>query len=121
MKLLLLLLIKLYWKVIPEQKRRSCLFKETCSHYVFRHADEGGFFIGIRALLHRKRTCRKGFQLYSSLSGFEIELADGSIIKEDEISPHLLEPIFRKAHKVSGLDNQAYRDLTEINRVLRQP
>lgn len=90
--------------VFPEKKRRSCLFKETCSHYVFRYTDAGGFFKGAKALLERMKKCRKGYQLYSGLQGFEMELVDGSIIKEDEIAPRLLEPIYRQVPLISGLD-----------------
>lgn len=96
MKWIFLVVIKLYWVVIPEKKRRSCLFKETCSRYVYRHTIEGGFFKGIIALRQRLKKCRKGYQLYSSLDGFEMELIDGSIIEENEISPKLLEPIYGK-------------------------
>ena len=94
MKWPFLIIIKLYWKIIPEKKRRSCLFKESCSHYVYRHTTEYGFFSGIIALKLRVKKCRKGYQLYSGNTGFEMKLADGSIIKEEEISPNILNPIF---------------------------
>jgi len=103
MRCLLLALIKFYWIVIPEKKRRSCLFKETCSHYVYRHTAEGGFFKGAIALRQRQKTCRKGYRLYSSLTGFEMELADGSVINENEIAPRILEPIFKEAQAFSEL------------------
>ena len=90
--------------VFPEKKRRSCLFKETCSQYVYRQTNEGGFLKGTKALLQRLKKCRKGYQLYTSLNGFEMELADGSIIKEHEIAPKLLEPIYIQAQEVSGFD-----------------
>lgn len=96
MKWALLILIKLYWTVFPEKKRRTCIFKDSCSHYVYRHTDEGGFIKGIMALIQRFKKCRKGFKLYSGLQGFEIELVDGSILKENEIAPKLLGPIYRK-------------------------
>lgn len=89
--------------VFSERKRRGCLFKETCSHYVYRHTVEGGFFKGIGALWQRIKKCRKGYQLYSGLQGFEMELADGSVIKEDEIAPRLLEPIYRQVRIKSEL------------------
>ena len=117
MKFTFLFLIKLYWKVIPERKRRNCLFKETCSHYVYRTTVEDGFFEGVGALRQRIKKCRKGFQLYSSLSGFEIELADGSVIKEEEISPRFLEPIYSKTYNLSGFSrgfsNDSERQLIE--------
>jgi uncharacterized protein len=94
MKWAFLTVIKLYWKIIPEKKRRNCLFKETCSHYVFLHTAEYGFFSGVDALKLRMKKCRKGYQLYSGHNGFEMKLTDGSIIKEEEISPNILNPIY---------------------------
>lgn len=105
MKLLLLILIKFYWLVFPEKRRRRCLFKETCSHYVYRNTAESGFFKGAAALWLRIKKCRKGYHLYTGLNGFEIELADGSVIKEDEIAPRLLEPIYRQV--ITGLDRHS--------------
>jgi uncharacterized protein len=93
MKWVLIAIIKLYWIVIPENKKRTCLFKETCSRYVYRHTVEHGFFKGMRALVQRAKKCRKGYQLYTGENGFEIKLADGSIICENEISPIILKPI----------------------------
>lgn len=94
MKWAFLTFIQLYWEVIPEKKRRTCLFKETCSHYVYRHTTEYGFFKGICALLVRMKKCKKGYQLYSGQNGFEMKLVDGSIIKEEEISAIILNPIY---------------------------
>lgn len=96
MKWAFLTVIKLYWIIIPEKERRSCLFKETCSHYVYRHTTEYGFFRGISALLLRMKKCRKGYQLYSGQKGFEMKLTDGSIIGEDEISLNILSPIYNQ-------------------------
>lgn len=90
--------------VFSEKKRPCCIFKETCSHYVYRQTNDGGFFNGMSALKNRLKKCRKGYQLYTSLNGFEIELADGSIIKEDEIAPRLLEPIYKKINAVSVIE-----------------
>jgi putative component of membrane protein insertase Oxa1/YidC/SpoIIIJ protein YidD len=100
MKWAFLAVIKLYWKVFPENKRRSCLFKETCSHYVYRHTIEQGFFSGVNALKLRLKKCRKGYQLYSGRQGFEMKLADGSIINEEEISPNILNPIHRQVQLI---------------------
>jgi putative component of membrane protein insertase Oxa1/YidC/SpoIIIJ protein YidD len=96
MKQLLLITIKLYWKFIPEDKRRTCLFKESCSNYVFRHANEHGFLKGIFAFKNRLKKCRGGYELYTGENGFEMRLADGSVILEDEISYNIMEPIYKK-------------------------
>jgi len=111
MKWALFILIKLYWVVFPEKNRRSCLFKESCSNFVYRQTNEGGFLKGANALLQRLKKCRKGYHLYTSLNGFEMELADGSIIKEHEIAPKLLEPIYRQAQEILGLDKHINNNL----------
>ena len=90
--------------VFSKRKKPSCIFKETCSHYVYRNTQEGGFLKGIRALMERLIKCRKGYQLYTSLQGFEMELADGSIIKEDEIAPRILLPFYNKINSTSFVD-----------------
>lgn len=94
MKWVFLTIIQLYWKIIPEKNRRSCLFKETCSHYVYQHTTEYGFLKGYNALRLRMKKCRKGYQVYSGNKGFEMKLADGSFITEEEISPNILKPIY---------------------------
>ena len=101
MKWALLIVIKLYWFVFPTNKRRTCLFKETCSHYVYRHTNEEGFYEGLKKLKMRLKQCKKGYQLYSGLRGFEMELADGSILKEVDISPKLLEPLYSKIKQLN--------------------
>jgi len=92
MKWFLIAIIKFYWIVIPDNKKRTCLFKETCSRYVYRHTVEHGFFKGMKALVERVKKCRRGYQLYTGENGFEIKLADGSIIYEEKISPLILKP-----------------------------
>jgi len=65
---------------------------------VYRHTIEEGFYKGAVALRQRIKKCRKGYQLYTGPKGFEMELVDGSVINEDEISPRLLEPIYSEVH-----------------------
>jgi len=91
MRIILLTIIKLYWRIIPESKRRSCLFAESCSRYVFRITKEQGFWAGIRALESRYKKCRPGYSIeFNSEDGkMELHLVDGTILKEDEISIQL--------------------------------
>jgi len=100
-KQLLLLIIKLYWISIPKRNRRPCLFKETCSQFVFRQTKELGFFEGIKALLSRYKKCRKGYQLRTTDDGFVMELIDGTIVLEKDISPNILNPIFSEIESKS--------------------
>lgn len=60
MKFVLLFFIKLYWSLIPENKRKCCLFRESCSKYVYRTTIEQGFEKGFKALLERYRLCKPG-------------------------------------------------------------
>ena len=96
MKLILLIVIRLYWKFIPEKRRRTCLFKESCSNYVFRHTNEHGFSKGLSALMIRYKKCRHGYDIYTGQNGFEMKLADGSIIMEEEISLNIMHPIYKQ-------------------------
>jgi putative component of membrane protein insertase Oxa1/YidC/SpoIIIJ protein YidD len=64
MKWLLMALIHLYW-IIPQKRRRRCIFKQTCSKYVYQTTKEKGFFNGIQALKQRMRQCRPAYALYT--------------------------------------------------------
>jgi uncharacterized protein len=93
MKYLILLGIRCYWGIIPKKYRRQCLFKETCSQFVYRQTHEHGFFEGVRAFNQRYRKCRSGYRLYTIADGFEMSLADGTIVHESDISDRLISPI----------------------------
>ena len=103
MKWAFLTLIKLYWKIIHDRRRRSCIFKESCSHFVYRQTSKYGFFKGINALKLRYQKCRKGYIIYTGINGFEIKLADGCILHEEEISDNILNPIYNKIQKFEEL------------------
>jgi putative component of membrane protein insertase Oxa1/YidC/SpoIIIJ protein YidD len=103
MKWIFLLLIKIYWKIIPENKRRNCLFKETCSRFVYKETIDKGLQGGFVALLSRTKKCRSGYTLYTGNHGIEMKLADGSIIKEDEISPNILDPIYDQISSIQNI------------------
>ncbi len=92
MSFLLKGLIKLYWKFIPLHKRRPCVFNETCSNYVYRTTKEQGFIKGLLAFNERIDQCRPGYKLIKDEknNSYQLYLKDGSIIKDDNISPTLL-------------------------------
>lgn len=93
MRWFILKLIKFYWLAFPETKRRQCIFKETCSRYVYRHLKEKGLVAGFFSLINRVRKCRNGYSLYSGDNGIEMKLVDGTTIYQDEISRNLLQGI----------------------------
>ena len=92
MKYFILILIRAYWKFIPETNRRSCLFAESCSRYVFRITTEQGFVAGVNAFYKRYRQCRPGYQIKASTDSNEIEmvLIDGTVIEKKDIAENLL-------------------------------
>jgi uncharacterized protein len=91
MKALLLLGIELYWRLTPEHRRRSCVFRESCSRHVYRIARDSGVRAGVSALWHRSRRCR-GVSLEASPEGLVLRLRDGSVLNKSEASETLLRP-----------------------------
>ena len=91
MKSLLLLAIRIYWR-IPTRLHTRCIFRETCSHYVYRIASEQGFLAGIRAFRERNRLCRPGYVVYRSQGHFYLKTATGAIIEEKDIALTELPP-----------------------------
>ncbi|WP_435226168.1 membrane protein insertion efficiency factor YidD [Niabella hirudinis] len=77
MRYILLFAIHLYWLLIPKNKRKRCLFKETCSKYVYRITRQQGLHAGIKALKDRKKKCRPG---YYYINENAVRMADCSIV-----------------------------------------
>ena len=94
MKIILKIIIKIYWKIFPKHLRRPCLFNESCSQFVYRQTSDYGFFKGLQALSNRSKKCRKGYILYTTNQGFEMQLVDGSIIRENDISLSILSKVY---------------------------
>jgi uncharacterized protein len=63
MKYLLLILIKIYWYIIPESNRRRCLFKTSCSNYVYKITENKGIINGLKALRFRSRNCNANYTI----------------------------------------------------------
>jgi len=63
LKYILLIPIKMYWAFIPASKRNTCLFNVSCSNHVFNITAGKGLLKGIKALIHRYKNCRPGYQI----------------------------------------------------------
>ena len=96
MKHLLLFVVRAYWLLWPENRKRCCLFRESCSRHVYRVTCHDGLLPGVRALFRRIRLCRGGYSVTVLANGFELSLADGTVIPGNEASATVLEP-FRRA------------------------
>jgi hypothetical protein len=92
MKILLLFLIKCYWKLIPLERRKLCLFSESCSKYVFRVTNERGIIQGLKALKFRVKKCNPNYIIIKVNNNFKLIFNDGSELNNKEISPFLLPP-----------------------------
>jgi len=94
MRWLILFPIYVYWHAWPPfLKKRSCLFKESCSHFVFRVTADNGFVAGFKALMWRYRNCRPGYRIVSNAEGkFGMRLATGNMVPESEIADAILKP-----------------------------
>ncbi|WP_417786334.1 membrane protein insertion efficiency factor YidD [Tenacibaculum sp.] len=92
MKYLLLLFIKTYWKFKPKDKPASCIFRESCSHNVYRETLNKGAIAGLRALKYRYENCSYGYELYINPMNKkkQIILKNGEVLQEEEIAKRLL-------------------------------
>lgn len=92
MKYFILFSIRLYWVVIPKQKRKKCLFKKSCSNYVFEQTLNEGFFIGLKAFWFRYKNCRSGYQIFINPVTNETQMLLPSkvIINKEEITDRFL-------------------------------
>lgn len=92
MKYLLMLIIQVYWTFIPASKRKKCIFKKSCSNFVFETTKREGFIKGLAALLFRYKNCRGGFQIFKNPLNNEIQMILPSkiIISQKEIAERFI-------------------------------
>lgn len=80
LRLLLLLPIRLYWRLVPPRRRRQCLFGTTCSQHVYGMTVRDGLWAGLAALTVRFRQCRPGYSYLLDREGMRVRLADGTVV-----------------------------------------
>ena len=82
----------MYWKIIPAHKRRRCLFKKSCSHFVFDKASQEGFVSGLKAFRYRFNTCRPQFKMLISPIDNQtiLVLNNGDVLEEKELSDGII-------------------------------
>lgn len=62
--------IHIYWKLFSKRLGKTCIFKESCSHFVYRISIEKGFLEAIKALRFRYLNCRSGYS-FIQINGTE--------------------------------------------------
>lgn len=92
MKYLILLAIKMYWTLIPKSKRKRCIFRTSCSNYVYQITKNEGFTNGLRAFNFRYRNCRGNFEIFKNPINQKTQmlLPSKSIIDNEEIAERLI-------------------------------
>ena len=86
MRIILLLIIKAYWLLIPKYKRRRCLFKVSCSNYVYNKTKSEGLIQGIKALKFRVENCNRYYNIIE-INNEKLLISSRSIVfKEKEIN-----------------------------------
>ncbi|WP_158797880.1 membrane protein insertion efficiency factor YidD [Pedobacter sp. L105] len=92
MKILLLLFIRIYWATVPKGKRRKCIFRTSCSQYVYQATRKEGFNSGLAALKYRYLNCRGDFHIFEDpIKRSKIMiLPNGQGVTEDQIAERLI-------------------------------
>ncbi len=93
MRSLIIIAVRAYWFIWPRHLNRGCIYRETCSHHVYKSAKESGVFAGLRALRHRILTCRPGYSVSTDESGLGLTLRDGSFLPSHLVAEDLITPI----------------------------
>ena len=110
-KYLLLIAVRAYWLAWPRNLHRPCIYRETCSHHVYRIAKQSGFAAGIRALCNRCRTCRPGYAITTREAVLGLLLRDGSFLPAEFVSEDVIAPLHHTAALLeqslaSGMETQ---------------
>jgi len=90
MKYSLLFAIKVYQKFLRNHLGKTCLFKETCSNYVYRKTKEEGFVKGLGCLMFRIKNCRPNYYVTSRNGVILLITNQKEVVTEQEISIDVL-------------------------------
>lgn len=92
MKYLVLFIIQIYWRLIPENKRGKCIFRVSCSNYVYQVVQKNGFIEGLKAFKYRFINCRYGAEVFVHPidNTKQMILPNKEIVREDEIALRLI-------------------------------
>jgi putative component of membrane protein insertase Oxa1/YidC/SpoIIIJ protein YidD len=92
MKLLILLTIRFYWFTKSKNSKPKCIFRKSCSHYVYEITQDQGLLKGLKAFVFRYENCRGYIQIFKNPINNKTNMLLSSriIIEEDEIAERLL-------------------------------
>lgn len=81
--------IEYYWKNVSESNRRVCIYKISCSRFVYNEFHNFGFISGVKAYVYRLRNCNRNYIIYSTNGKVQILTKFGHILDEDQINPKI--------------------------------
>lgn len=100
MKNLFWVIIKIYQVFIPKRFRGKCLFKESCSNYVFRLTKENGFRAGITALKYRVHHCKPNYFISTNKGKILLITARFELIEEDFLNETIINEYYQHNKEV---------------------
>jgi putative component of membrane protein insertase Oxa1/YidC/SpoIIIJ protein YidD len=106
--------IRAYWLLWPSKWRRRCIYKESCSRYVYRVTTSDGLAEGLRALQRRWRSCRQGYELESRGSMLGLRLCDGTFVPESEVSDFLICAVRQQLDSLRAVDAERDKHATAV-------
>jgi len=90
MKILFLMIIKSYWLLIPESKRRKCLFKKSCSNYVYEMTRKKGLISGLKALRFRVQNCNPDYSIIQLEEELILVTKTNVVLREEDLNTSIL-------------------------------
>ncbi len=100
MKYLLIALIKAYWLVIPEKRRRKCLFRLSCSNYVYKKTKREGLYVGLKSLIFRIRNCNPNYHIIEINSNMLLISSTNQTFNEEEINHSIFKIHYNKENSL---------------------
>ena len=79
--------IEYYWNTLPENQRKICIYRITCSRYVYNEFENNGLIEGIRAYFFRMKSCNHAYKLSLKKDMVVINDCNGNLILENDINP----------------------------------
>lgn len=85
-------MVRLYWFSKSKNSNPKCIFRKSCSHYVYEITQKQGYLKGLKAFVFRYRNCRGYIQVFKNpiSNKTNMLLSSRIIIEEDEIAERLL-------------------------------
>jgi uncharacterized protein len=82
----------MYWYLIPKAKRRKCIFRKSCSIYVYEKTMTEGLVAGLKAFQYRYNNCKSGFHIFTNpiSQTTQIILPNNTLLEEYEISERFI-------------------------------